>query len=245
VGRYTIRVSSPGFALGEVTDLVLEVQDNRTVDFTLSVAAAGQVVEVTGDIVEVDTTTATLGQVIHQEQVVNLPLNLRNFVQLGHLSPGITKAEGDFLQNLGNTEVAIRGTVSLSAQGMRENTNDWLLDGVDNNELTAGAISILPSIDGIQEFKVLTYNYSAEYGSRSGATILVVTKGGTNEFHGSAFEFFRNDQLDARNFFDTRTHDQPHKKALPHHQAIDEIQSHSGTQFCPTVVEHFLRTIED
>jgi len=202
VGRYTIRVSSSGFAQGEVTDLVLEVQDNRTVDFTLSVAAAGQVIEVTGNIVEVDTTTATLGQVIHQEQVANLPLNGRNFVQLGHLSPGITKAEGDFLNNQGNTEVSIRGTVSLSAQGMRENTNDWLLDGVDNNELTAGAIAILPSVDGIQEFKVLTYNYSAEYGSRSGATILVITKGGTNEFHGTAFEFFRNDKLDARNFFD-------------------------------------------
>ncbi len=202
VGQYTIRVSSSGFAQGEVTDLVLEVQDNRTVDFTLSVAAAGEVVEVSGNIVEVDTTTATLGQVIHQKQVANLPLNGRNFVQLGHLSPGITKAEGDFLNNQGNTEVSIRGTVSLSAQGMRENTNDWLLDGVDNNELTAGAIAILPSVDGIQEFKVLTYNYSAEYGSRSGATILVITKGGTNEFHGTAFEFFRNDKLDARNFFD-------------------------------------------
>ncbi len=202
VGRYTVRANASGFAEGVASDLVLEVQDNRTVDFTLPPAAVGEVVEVTADVLAVDTTTATLGQVIHEEQVAELPLNGRNFVQLGHLSPGITRAEGTFLNNRGNTEVSIRGTVSLAAQGMRENTNDWLLDGVDNNELTAGAISILPSVDAIQEFKVVTYNYSAEYGSRSGATILVVTKGGSNEFHGSAFEFFRNDKLDARNFFD-------------------------------------------
>jgi len=203
VGRYTIRVNSQGFGESRVADLVLEVQDNRTVDFTLSPAGVAEVVEVTAAVVAVDTTTATLGQVIHEEQVADLPLNGRNFVQLGWLAPGVTKGEGTFLNNQGNTEVSIRGSVSLSIQGMRENTNDWLLDGVDNNELTAGAISILPSVDGIQEFKVLSYNYSAEYGSRSSSTIMVVTKSGTNDFHGSAFEFFRNDKLDARNFFDT------------------------------------------
>ncbi|MCI0456292.1 MAG: carboxypeptidase-like regulatory domain-containing protein [Gemmataceae bacterium] len=202
VGRYAVKVKASGFADGVASDLVLEVQDNRTVDFTLSPAAVGEVIEVTADVLAVDTTTATLGQVIHEEQVTDLPLNGRNFVQLGWLAPGVTKGEGTFLNNRGNTEVSIRGSVSLSVQGMRENTNDWLLDGVDNNELTAGAISILPSVDGIQEFKVLTFNYSAEYGSRSSSTILVVTKGGSNEFHGTAFEFFRNDQLDARNFFD-------------------------------------------
>ena len=202
VGRYSIKVNATGFGEGVSSDLVLEVQANLTVDFSLSPAAVGEVIEVTGNVLQVDTTTATLGQVIHQQQVEDLPLNGRNFVQLGWLAPGVTKGEGTFLNNRGNTEVSIRGSVSLSVQGMRENTNDWLLDGVDNNELTAGAISILPSVEGIQEFKVLTFNYSAEYGSRSSATILVVTKGGSNAFHGTVFEFFRNDKLDARNFFD-------------------------------------------
>ena len=93
------------------------------------------------------------------------------------------KGEGAFFNNKGTTEVSIRGSTSISVQGMRENANDFLLDGIDNNELTAGAISILPSVESIQEFKVLTNNYSAEYGSRGGGTVLVSTKSGTNELH--------------------------------------------------------------
>jgi hypothetical protein len=105
--------------------------------------------------------------------------------------------------NQGNSsEVSFRGSVSLSVQGMRENANDWRLDGVDDNELTADGVGFLPQIDAIQEFSVLTFNYSAQYGSRAGSTVLVSTKSGTNKFHGSAFEFLRNDALDARNYFD-------------------------------------------
>ena len=89
--------------------------------------------------------------------------------------------------------------------GSRANSTDWLYDGNDNNELTAGGIAILPSLDAIQEFKVLTYNYSAEYGTRAGPTVLVTTKNGTNDFHGSLFEFFRNTDLDARSFFASYT----------------------------------------
>src|ERR1700735_3099140 len=89
--------------------------------------------------------------------------------------------------------------------GSRANSTDWLLDGNDNNELTSVAISILSSIDSIQEFKVLTYNYSAEWGTRGGPTVLVTTKSGTNQFHGSLFEFFRNTSLDARSFFAAST----------------------------------------
>ena len=89
--------------------------------------------------------------------------------------------------------------------GSRANSTDWLLDGNDNNELTSGAISILSSIDSIQEFKVLTYNYSAEWGTRGGPTVLVTTKSGSDQFHGSLFEFLRNTDLDARSFFATST----------------------------------------
>ena len=88
----------------------------------------------------------------------------------------------------------------MSVGGSRAQSTDWLLDGNDNNELTAGGIAILPSIDAIQEFKVLTYNYSAEWGTRAGPTVLVTTKSGSNKFHGSLFEFFRNTKLDAKNY---------------------------------------------
>src|SRR6266404_5707334 len=98
-------------------------------------------------------------------------------------------------------EVATRGTYSLSVGGSRAQETDWLFDGVDNNELTAGGIGILPSIDAIQEFRVLTYNYSAEYGTRSGPTVLITTRSGSNKLHGTLFEFFRNTVLDAQDPF--------------------------------------------
>ena len=101
--------------------------------------------------------------------------------------------------------MAARGSFSLSVGGSRANSTDWLLDGVDNNELTAGGIGILSSIDSIQEFKVLTYNYSAEYGTRAGPTVFVTTKSGSNNFHGSLFEFLRNTDLDAKSFFASST----------------------------------------
>ncbi len=145
----------------------------------------------------------TLGQVITSQQVADLPLNGRDFVQLATLTPGTTQETNpnSFFNGGPSSEVSTRGTFSLSVGGSRAQSTDWLLDGNDNNELTAGGIAILPSIDAIQEFKVLTYNYSAEYGTRAGPTVLVTTKSGSNQFHGSLFEFFRNTKLDARSFF--------------------------------------------
>src|SRR4029079_14898751 len=145
----------------------------------------------------------TLGQVITEQQVAQLPLNGRNFVQLATLSPGTTQETNpnSFFNGGPSSEVSTRGSYSLSVGGSRAQSTDWLFDGVDNNELTAGGISILPSIDAIQEFKVLTYNYSAEYGTRAGPTVLLTSKSGSNGFHGSLFEFFRNTSLDARSYF--------------------------------------------
>ena len=152
--------------------------------------------------VAVETTNPTLGQVITSEQVAELPLNGRDFVQLATLTPGVTQETNpdSFFNGGPSSEVSARGTFSLSVGGSRAQSTDWLLDGNDNNELTAGGIAILPSIDAIQEFKVLTYNYSAEYGTRAGPTVLVTTKSGSNQFHGSLFEFFRNTKLDASSY---------------------------------------------
>src|ERR1700726_328284 len=206
VAFYTIRVESQGFQTTEQKDLRLQVDEKREVDFSLNPASVSSTVEVSATEVAVETTTPTLGQVITAEQVADLPLNGRDFVQLATLTPGVTQETNpnSFFTQGASSEVAARGTYSLSVGGSRAQETDWLFDGVDNNELTAGGIAILPSIDAIQEFKVLSYNYSAEYGTRAGPTVLITTKSGTNKLHGSLFEFFRNTKLDSKSpFVDT------------------------------------------
>ena len=205
VGIYSVRVEFTGFAPAESKDLRLQVDESRELDFTLSPSSQGTTVEVNASAVAVETTTPALGQVITAEEVSQLPLNGRDFVQLASLTPGTIQETntGSFFTGAASSEVAARGSFSLSVGGSRPNSTDWLLDGVDNNELTAGAIGTFSSIDDIQEFKVLTYNYSAQYGTRAGPTVLVTTKGGTNDFHGSLFEFLRNTALDAKSFFAT------------------------------------------
>jgi hypothetical protein len=203
IGDYTVRVESQGFAPGEQKDLRLQVDEHRELDFTLSPASVTAAVEVSATEVAVQTSNPTLGQVITSQQVADLPLNGRDFVQLATLTPGTVQETNpnSFFNGGPSSEVSTRGSYSLSVGGSRAQSTDWLFDGNDNNELTAGGISILPSIDAIQEFKVLTYNYSAEYGTRSGPTVLVTTKSGSNGFHGSVFEFLRNTSLDARSYF--------------------------------------------
>src|SRR4030088_3317259 len=205
VSIYTIRVESQGFQITEQKDTRLQVDEQREVDFSLNPASVSQTVEVSAEQVAVETTNPTLGQVITEQQVADLPLNGRDFVQLATLTPGVTQETNpnSFFNGGPSSEVSTRGTYSLSVGGSRAQSTDWLLDGNDNNELTAGGISILPSIDAIHEFKVLTYNYSAEWGTRAGPTVLVTTKSGSNQFHGSLFEFFRNTKLDARSYFAT------------------------------------------
>jgi hypothetical protein len=207
VGEYTIRVEFQGFQPAEARDIRLQVDEHRELDFKLTPASVQTSVDVTAAPLAVNTANATLGQVITSQQVADLPLNGRDFVQLATLTPGVTQETntGSFFNGGPSSEVSARGSYSLSVGGSRANSTDWLLDGNDNNELTAGGIAILPSIDAIQEFKVLTYNYSAEWGTRAGPTVLVTTKSGTDQFHGSVFEFFRNTSLDARSFFAAST----------------------------------------
>ena len=205
VSIYTLRVEFQGFQAVENKDLRLQVDEAREVDFTLAPSTQTAQVEVLASAVAVETTNPSLGQVITAQEVSQLPLNGRDFVQLATLAPGTTQETNtnSFFNGAPSSEVSARGSFSLSVGGSRPNSTDWLLDGNDNNELTAGGIGILSSIDDIQEFKVLTYNYSAEYGTRAGPTVLITTKSGSNEFHGSLFEFFRNTSLDAKSFFAT------------------------------------------
>jgi Carboxypeptidase regulatory-like domain len=207
VANYTVHVDQQGFQPAEAKDVRLQVDEHRELDFKLALATVKENVEVSATIVGVQTADATLGQVITSQQVNDLPLNGRDFVQLATLTPGTTTETNpnSFFNGGPSSEASARGSYSLSVGGSRANSTDWLLDGNDNNELTSGAISILSSIDSIQEFKVLTYNYSAEWGTRGGPTVLVTTKSGTDQLHGSVYEFLRNTDLDARSFFATST----------------------------------------
>ena len=207
VGTYDVKVDAPGFQSAVSKDLRLQVDEARELDFALVPASVTTTVTVSGEAVAVETTNPSLGQVITSQEVSQLPLNGRDFVQLATLTAGATAETNtsSFFTGGTDSEVSARGSYSLSVGGSRPNSTDWLLDGVDNNELTAGGIGIFSSIDDIQEFKVLTYTYSAEYGTRAGPTVLVTTKSGTNDLHGSLFEFVRNTAFDAREDFATST----------------------------------------
>ncbi len=207
VGTYTVRVDSSGFQSAESKDLHLQVQQARELDFKLEPASVTTTVQVAGDAIAIETANPSLGQVITGQQVSQLPLNGRDFVQLATLTAGATAETNpnSFFTQGSDSEVAARGSFSLSVGGSRPNSTDWLLDGVDNNELTAGGIGVFSSIDDIAEFKVLTYTYSAEFGTRAGPTVLVTSKSGTNELHGTLYEFVRNTDLDAKGDFDTST----------------------------------------
>lgn len=203
VGLYTVRVDAVGFQSAENRNLRLQIDEAREVSFTLEPATVVTTLTVSESAVAVETANPSLGQVITSQEVSQLPLNGRDFVQLATLTAGATAESNpnSFFTAGSDSEVAARGSFSLSVGGSRPNATDWLLDGADNNELTAGGIGVFSSIDDIQEFKVLTYTYSAEFGNRAGPTVLVTTRGGTNEYHGSLFEFVRNTDLDAKSYF--------------------------------------------
>ena len=203
VGNFTVHVDATGFQSAESKGLKLQVDEAKEVDFSLNPATVVTTVAVTGDAVAVESANPSLGQVITSQEVSQLPLNGRDFVQLATLTSGATAETNpnSFFTSAASSEVAARGSFSLSVGGSRPNSTDWLLDNVDNNELTAGGIAIFSSIDDIQEFKVLTYTYSAEFGTRAGPTVLVTSKSGSNDFHGTLFEFVRNTDLDAKSYF--------------------------------------------
>ncbi len=200
VGTYTVHVDATGFQSAESKDLRLQIDEARELDFPLVPATVVTTVAVSGGMPSLSSpANPSLGQVITSQQVSQLPLNGRDFVQLATLTAGATAETNpnSFFTSAASSEVAARGPFSLSVGGSRPNSTDWLLDGVDNNELTAGGIAIFSSIDDIQEFKVLTYTYSAEYGTRAGPTVIVTSKSGSNDFHGTLYEFLRNTSLDA------------------------------------------------
>lgn len=198
VGRYVVEVEHTGFKKAESSPVDISVQDRAAVNLTLQVGQNSETVVVTGAAPMLQTETSELGQVVDQRRVSNLPLNGRNFAQLALLSAGTAPSEPGARDE---------GGYGFSSNGARSLQNNFLLDGVDNNSnlpdlLNETNFVIQPPVDALQEFKVQSNAYSAEFGRGNGAIINAVIKSGTNSLHGSLWEFLRNDKFDARNYFD-------------------------------------------
>ena len=193
-GRYRVVAELQGFQ-PEERPLTLQVSQNARFDFTLGVGTIEEAVLVQGSAPLVDTRDAAMGQVVEETKIVELPLNGRNFRDLGLIAPGVQ-------QQTQNSGLATRGG-GLYVNGARIYDNNYLLDGFDNNDTTTGEILTFPSPDAIQEFKVLGASYGAEYGFAAGGIISLISKSGTSSYRGNVFGFVRNDAMDARNYFST------------------------------------------
>src|SRR5262249_53471970 len=198
IGRYSMKVEKDGFKTAVTEAVEVQVQQRVVLNITLQVGAIAEKVTVTNVAPLLETETSDLGQVIDNRRMVNLPLNGRNFAQLAQLSAGVAPSEPGARNS---------GSYGFSSNGGRSYQNNILLDGIDNNSnltdlLNNTSYVIQPSVDALQEFKVQTNAYSAEFGRGNGAILNASIKSGTNQFHGDVYEFLRNDKLDGRNHFD-------------------------------------------
>jgi hypothetical protein len=195
IGSYRISVELAGFKKEENAAFDLNIQQQAVVDFVLQAGATSETVQVTSQAALLQTQSATVGQVIGAHTVENMPLNGRDWTTLATLTPGVTQAQQ-----------GARAGNQFAANGTRPAQNDYLLDGIDNNSndvdfLSGEADVVKPPVDAIQEFNIQTNNFSAEFGRAGGAIVNATIKSGTNGFHGAAWEFFRNDALDANAYF--------------------------------------------
>ncbi len=199
VGDYSVGASAAGFKTQLVENLRVEVGRRITQDFQLEIGDVSELVMVSSVDVGIERSTVSVGHVIDRRMVQEIPLNGRYFLDLGLLVPGsVTPPQGAF------SAAPMRGlgALAINTAGNREETVNYLVNGITLNNLTFSSISFQPSINTIQEFKADNSTFNAEYGQSSGAVVNMVTRSGANDFHGELFEFFRNDALDARNFFE-------------------------------------------
>lgn len=196
-GTYNLRVEAEGFKAATRSNIVLEVNQRARVDVPLEVGAVTESIEVTGEAPLLNTDTTIVGANIQSTTLVNTPLASRNFTELTLLTAGTVTTN---LAGMRNSERTGYGAARPYVNGNRAQANNFLLDGIDNNQVSDNYTAYQPNVDAIQEVNTITNNASAEFGNFQGAIINVVMKGGTNEFHGSAFEFFQNDKLNANNW---------------------------------------------
>jgi hypothetical protein len=204
-GPYKVEVQQKGFR-SAAANFVVEVSQVKTVNVQLELGAAAEVVDVSTDVPLIDLETSSMGEVIQGRQVTELPLNGRNFTQLALLAPGVTRGDyGDQASGVNNNVETFRngetGGAALSVNGLRPQANNFILDGVDNNEALVNSINFFPPAEAIQEFRVSTSVAPAEFGRAGGGIVQTSIKSGTNAIHGSAFWFIRNSALDANNAY--------------------------------------------
>jgi hypothetical protein len=202
-GDYKVTAEAQGFKTESRAGLTLRVQDRLRIDFTRSPGSVSENVEVNSELPEIQTETSSLGQVIMSRQITDLPLNGRDYTQLATLSTGVVRTSSGTNGNSGGSSTG--GQNSFVANGTRGTLNNFLLDGIDNNSNDNGGLVLRTNVDAIQEFKLQTNGYSAEFGRSGGAVVNAIVKSGSNSFHGDVFEFFRNAALDARDYFEDPT----------------------------------------
>src|SRR5882757_5083330 len=204
IGNYSVSVQVQGFKEVTRAGIVLSVQDRLRVDFALQVGSVNEQVTVNEAAPLLQTESSALGEVIDGKQIVDLPLNGRDYTQLAALTTGVIKVTESGNGLTGGATSATNGNAggSFAVNGTRGLLNNFILDGIDNNSNDNGANVLKTNVDAIQEFRVQTSNYSAEFGRSGGAVINATMKSGSNNFHGTAFEFLRNSALDARGFFE-------------------------------------------
>ncbi len=212
--NYTLDVEAAGFRKSTQSGIKLLVNQKYRADFQLLVGAVTQTVNVSAEAAQVETTSTQLGDVIEDKKMTNLPLNGRSYLDLLGLQAGVVP----ITSGAQFTDRPISGTLgagNMSVNGQRESANAFLINGGDVEEGRNNGAAVVPNLDSIQEFRLLTNSFDAEYGRFSGAVVNVLTKGGTNELHGSGFEFLRNEKLDSRNFFDQNLTDPKTGRELP------------------------------
>ena len=202
-GRYTVMSEITGFKTLTMSNVEVGVDQRVRIDLKLEVGAMTESVSITAETPLLQTSSSELGTTVGNEQMEALPLNGRNFVNLTRTVPGVLRGiPGANIDGAGS--LAWRASASFSANGQRARDNNFMLDGVDNNETWLQTVVIFPSVDALDEFKLQTSTYSAEFGRSLGGVVNLQIKSGTNAFRGSAFEFHRNDAFDANNFFNNR-----------------------------------------
>jgi hypothetical protein len=195
IGTYELKIEATGFKTAVRPNVQLEINQRARLDVAMELGTVTETVEVTGTSPLLQTDTTLVGSVINPTTIVNTPLVSRNFIELTLLAPGVTTPDPSSLHSGLRTTGGGRPYVN----GNRKEANNFLLDGIDNNQVSDNLTSYQPNLDAIQEFKMITNNASAEFGNFQGGIINLTIKSGTNDFHGSVFEFLRNDKLNANN----------------------------------------------
>ena len=197
VGTYTVEVALSGFKSAVQTGILLNVADIREINVQLQAGALTETVTVESNAIAVKTVGGEVAGLVTGEQVRELPLNGRNFLQLGTLMPGVSQGDGFNTKDRG-----LMSGIELAVSGSSLGGNMWMVDGANNNDVGSNrTILVFPSVDAIDEFKVHRNNYGAEFGGAAGAQINIVTRSGTNDFHGSGYYFGRNEALASKDFF--------------------------------------------